>query len=152
MKKVVLILAAVVLVGGGAWYFLVADKQEQANARERLRQLEYNAENAAYDARHQVKRVVEPSGPVYNDPKAAEQCRENLKRIESAKRHAATQLSIASGDVPLDAILKAMGVSELPRCPAGGEYRIGPVGTMVRCSIGTNATATHDDDHFIRDY
>lgn len=87
-----------------------------------------------------------------NSPEKAAKCRENLKLIESAKRRAADRLSQVIGEVVRPEILKELGMKELPKCPSGGSYILGPVGVMGRCTIGGSATTDPIDDHLAPNY
>lgn len=153
MSKVITIGIVVVGVLGVAWYFFFASSDQQRLAR-------MHGGNVVSDAKTLTKKAASVSGSantVMTDhgPGAVErarQCCENLKRIESAKRRAAQLKSIPSGDVPLDAIYEQLGTDSLPKCPSGGGYKIGPVNTMVKCTIGSNGTVDTKDDHFIRYY
>lgn len=81
----------------------------------------------------------------------ASRCRDNLREIERAKRRAAADASIATGEVSIESVARALGGS-LPRCPDGGEYFIGPLGSLPGCSIGTNGNTDAFDDHIITTY
>lgn len=82
----------------------------------------------------------------------ARQCRAMLRRIESAKRACAQRRLYNPGDtVPWDEVLKEMGLKEIPRCPAGGEYILGTIGDHVKCTIGANGTPDPADDHIVND-
>jgi hypothetical protein len=76
-------------------------------------------------------------------------CRENLRMIESAKRRVAQDRGQAIGDVSWGEVLKAMNRTEIPKCPDGGEYILGPLGSLPRCTIGGNGTIRVEDDHII---
>lgn len=153
MNKILTAAVIVAVVGGAAWYFLMADDEGKRKAKVQMEIATSDVKHVADQAMsigEGVKTAGQDAGPqaVAN----AKKCRENLKRIESAKRAAAQKRVISLGDVPLDAILAEMGLKELPKCPSGGDYIIGPVNTMVRCNIGANGTADPNDDHHIRDY
>ena len=79
----------------------------------------------------------------------AEGCRDNITRIESAKRAASSKFGINAGTLPLEYILQELKSSQLPVCPSGGNYTVNPVGMMPTCSISNNKTQTQDDDHII---
>jgi len=82
----------------------------------------------------------------------ANQCRENLKRIESAKRAIADSTGRASGAVSWDEVLRHMGARKPPACPGGGAYSLNTIGTAASCSISGNGTASRDDDHGIMNF
>lgn len=80
----------------------------------------------------------------------AKTCRQNLRMIESAKRKIAEDRGQAIGDVSWGDVLKAMNMTQIPKCPDGGEYILGPLGTLPRCTIGGNGTRRVEDDHIIQ--
>jgi len=82
---------------------------------------------------------------------AAEKCRKNLRRIESAKNAAAEKRGLKSGIVPLDVVLKELGTTQLPACPSNGAYTLNPIGQPPTCSMGDNGTTSTLDDHVIQD-
>lgn len=143
MGKVGTIVIVVVAVLGAGWYFFMADESGKREARK-----------AVYDVKHQAKKAagaMSVDTAKLHDPRAAAQCRENIKRIESAKRRVAQERGIAVGEVPFDAVVQQMG-GALPKCPSGGNYQINPLGTMVRCTIGANGTKDPNDDHLITNW
>ncbi len=78
-------------------------------------------------------------------------CRNNLKRIESAKRAAAERLGLTTSSVSWDAVLKEMG-GKRPSCPNGGEYSLGNNQVNARCSVSGNGTTAKEDDHLLANY
>jgi hypothetical protein len=91
-------------------------------------------------------------------------CRENLSRIQAAKRKAAFDRGQTVGAVSWEDVLVAMnlpgakkGMTEaeihklMPKCPDGGTYNLGNLQEVARCSIGGNDSLSLDDDHVIRD-
>ena len=145
MNKVKWLILIVAVAAGGGWFFLIAKPDQQKEVEKRL-------QSAAYDAKWRAGALTQPKSQLLGNVEAARKCRENLKRIESAKRAAAQKRSLAVGTVPLDAILQEMDVRTLPRCPSGGEYTIGTLGTMVTCSIGGGGTPDKADDHIAANY
>lgn len=108
--------------------------------RNKTRQIFYQGRGAANSA------MQSPKG----DPKTAAACRDNLKRIESAKRQVAGEKSITIGAVSRDEVAKKMG-GAIPTCPAGGTYNINDLGRMPSCSFGSG-TAGPGDDHVILNF
>ena len=91
------------------------------------------------------------SGP--GDLGKARQCRDNLKMIESTKRRYADSKGLTAGANVSWSDIKMTGKwKTLPKCPEGGSYTLGPVGSLPRCSIGDNDTLNTDDDHRLKSY
>lgn len=65
-------------------------------------------------------------------------CINNLRQIDSAKNQWALENKKQSTDMPseddLAPYLKAIG-GQMPKCPAGGDYKINAVGEQPACSI-----------------
>lgn len=79
-------------------------------------------------------------------------CRENLLKIDSAKEQWALEKNLSNGTpLPEDwldnpAIVSEQGyLKKKPVCPAGGTYRINPIGTDPECSIGTALSPSNTD-------
>ena len=142
MKISVIVVVIVVVLGLGYFFFLSPSRRKAVNKDLRA---------GAYRARYEVQKAT-GALPVFSNTEGARQCRENLARIESAKRAAAEKLGISAGTVPLDAILQQMNQKALPRCPGGGEYAVGGVNFPVKCSVGDNGTKTSEDDHILHNY
>lgn len=79
-------------------------------------------------------------------------CRENLKRLESAKREVADLQGRNVGTVSWEAVAKRFPGGVVPQCPAGGEYNLNPLGQLPQCSIGSNAPGDQSDNHVISGY
>ncbi len=86
------------------------------------------------------------------DYKHARICRENLLKIDSAKEQWALEKNLTNGTtLPEDwldnpAIVSEQGyLKKKPVCPAGGTYRINPIGTAPECSIGTTLIPSNTD-------
>ena len=66
-------------------------------------------------------------------------CINNLRQIDGAKQQWALEYSKSTNDVPRLADLRAYlgrGIEgQIPRCPAGGIYRVGMIGDVTRCSV-----------------
>lgn len=87
------------------------------------------------------------------DVERAQLCRENLKKIEAAKRRLAQQRSLAPDTIfTWDELKNFMGWQAIPRCPDGGVYEINPLGILPICSVGTNGTPDNQDDHIIHNW
>ena len=79
----------------------------------------------------------------------AKKCRENLRRLESIKRDLADQQGRNYGSVSWEEVRARFPKGKVPTCPDGGEYTLGEVGTVCRCSVGNNGTPNTTDDHTI---
>lgn len=90
-------------------------------------------------------------------------CRENLARIQAAKRKIAETQATTVGAVTWEQVLAVMypdkarrGMTPqlvqqlMPRCPAGGTYILGNIQELPRCTIGSNNNTDPNDDHLIR--
>lgn len=95
--------------------------------------------------------VLQAGGSGSGDPAKASQCRDNLRRIETAKRAAANALMIEVGDVPLDKVKEAIG-GGWPSCPDGGRYSVNALNFVPTCSIGPGKASDPNDDHLINDF
>ncbi|AXA36229.1 MAG: hypothetical protein D6691_08195 [Candidatus Hydrogenedentota bacterium] len=108
---------------------------------------------------HAVNPVpIKPLGNV----QAAQACRENLQRIQTAKRRVAEKRATTTGVATWEEVLREMYpqyasrrfdptfVQQLmPRCPAGGVYELGRLEELAKCSVGANGTVDSADDHVI---
>lgn len=102
------------------------------------------------------------NGP-HGDLNQARTCRENLHRIQAAKRKFAFERGQQVGPITWEDVVrqlpgvagKRMSPAEynklIPRCPGGGTYTLGNLEEVPRCSIGGQGTLTLDDDHIIFD-
>ena len=79
----------------------------------------------------------------------AKTCRQTLNVIESAKRKVAQNRGQAVGDVSWSEVLEEMNLREMPKCPDGGEYSLGQLASLPRCTILGNGTRRVEDDHMI---
>jgi hypothetical protein len=71
---------------------------------------------------------------------ASNVCINNLRQIESAKEQWKIENFKKDGEVATEADIKPYFMNgNLPKCPAGGTYTIGPVEEDSKCSIGTSA-------------
>jgi hypothetical protein len=112
--------------------------------------------------RHEVAQISAANPPA-GATEAARICRQNLDRIQAAKRRIAESRGTAVGAVTWEEVLAVMypekarrGITPalvqelMPRCPAGGTYTLGNLQDLARCSIGTNNNMDPADDHIIR--
>jgi hypothetical protein len=105
-----------------------------------------------YQGRSTVVRATDFSTQPLNDVQAAAQCRANLRTIENAKRNAAQAKGMATGRLTDKDVVAQLPGRKMPRCPAGGEYILGDIGTMPKCTIGSNKTVRTEDDHIVINY
>jgi hypothetical protein len=101
------------------------------------------------------------TGPV-GDTNLARLCRQNLERIQAAKRKAAFDRGQQVGVVTWEEVLRQLPEVPkrrltpaeydkfVPHCPAGGTYILGTLEEVPRCSIGGQNTLSLEDDHVIR--
>lgn len=130
------------IVGGLAYFGVFSPAQMEQAGREAF----YEAKKAAGAAADLL-----PDARA-KDPAAASACRENLKRIETAKRAVAQRQGLAAGTVSVADICRELGRDTLPACPSGGVCTVGGIGQLPVCSIGANGTSDTNDDHLIRDF
>ena len=110
----------------------------------------WNFRDVERGAKQGLKEVKEATGMkpnVVQDKGHAEQCRQNLKLLESIKRQIAEERGTVS--VSWEEIRKRCKNGVLPTCPDGGEYQLNGTGQPVSCSIGNNNTMDRSDDHHI---
>lgn len=101
-----------------------------------------------------------PQGP--DGVSSARICRENLDRIQNAKRRAGDLRQNSIGNVTWEEVIAAMYPNDprvrgdsrrvnklMPKCPDGGSYSLGTMQEVCKCSIGGQNTATIEDDHVI---
>ena len=87
-----------------------------------------------------------------NSVEAAKQCRHNLSIIENAKRKVAQAKGMTVGRMTWQDIMGELPGKRMPVCPAGGEYKLGDIGTMPKCTVGSNGTVRPEDDHIWINY
>lgn len=74
--------------------------------------------------------------PAFDGRGREEECRLNLRNIDRAKFFAALEHRLPHGAaVPREWLLVYLDQT-FPACPAGGEYRVNPVGSPPTCSRG----------------
>ena len=79
-------------------------------------------------------------------PEAAQRtCVINLRQIAEAKRGLQIAENLPSGATCEPAAL-ARFFPTMPRCPAGGVYTIGPIGTAPSCSVAGHSEAAIQED------
>lgn len=103
------------------------------------------------------------SAPPQKNVGHAQLCRQNLLRIQNAKRKAGFDRGNTVGHVSWAEVLQAMYPEEarrgrvtparmaglMPVCPSGGSYLLGSLHEVARCSIMGNETLPVDDDHIV---
>ncbi len=104
-----------------------------------------------YQMEAKLHQVAQSGQPTAADLQAAEICRQNLRRLESAKRAIASRGEVTVGTISWDAVLREMK-GQRPVCPRGGTYTLRAIGSLPRCSIETNGTPSPADDHAITHY
>ncbi len=104
-----------------------------------------------HKGRDKVVAVADFDGSVKNI-RAAQLCRENLVRIENAKRKVAQDRGGIFGRLTEKDISPELPGRRMPRCPAGGSYNINNIGTLPSCSVGYNGTSSREDDHILLNY
>jgi competence protein ComGC len=63
-------------------------------------------------------------------------CLNNLRMIDGAKNEWALENNKKAGDTPtVSDLLPYLPNHQMPKCPAGGTYTIGPVGSNPTCSV-----------------
>lgn len=146
-KKWVKVLFALIIVGAVGALFatgVLTPKDAERFGRRAI--------SAGTDAVDVAKDAVTPAAmEAAGDYPAAEKCRGNLRRIESAKRAAAGEFGQAVGNVPEGQILQRLGGS-LPSCPSGGRYTISALNTTPKCSIGSAGATDPKDDHVLNNF
>jgi len=150
MKRKLIIIGAVIVIVG-AFVLGYVDRE----------QLGIWAEYVVLLGKHEAGKIS-PKKPMGNIEQARI-CRENLARIQAAKRKIAESKATTVGAVTWEEVIAVMYpekarrgltpalVQELmPRCPAGGTYELGNIQDLPRCSIGSNNNTDPNDDHLIR--
>jgi len=107
-------------------------------------------------ARYEVQNATAglgPPGPA-ESPRVARSkaatCRENLRRIELAKRKATAASGITKSEVTWKEILPHLAGGRQPTCPSGGSYAIGTNEIFCKCTISNNRTTDESDDHILK--
>lgn len=137
------IVGLVAVTVGGLLYFGVISRRDISTTGRR----------AVADVKKIKNEIVAPVVEASEaDIQAARTCRENLKRLESAKRAVADRRGQSTGAVSWDEVLQTMGARKAPVCPAGGSYSLNKLGTAATCSIGPHGTSTKSDDHVIQSF
>ncbi len=149
-------LIAVALVAVLVVIAVAAGIIDPRSLRQRLPDSESISDLKTRAQREKVKLEAEAArlaatGPSANEVQMAEQCRQNLRRIESAKRAIATRTGVAVGAVSWDSVLKELG-GVMPKCPKAGTYSLRSLEQLPTCSVGANGTPEPGDDHQIRSF
>ncbi len=105
-----------------------------------------------YRGRGAVSQMTQLDVKALNNPHLAQQCRANLRMLENAKRKVAQEKGMTIGRLTEKDILPELPGRRWPRCPAGGEYILGDIGTMPKCTVGSAGTVRTEDDHIIINY
>lgn len=140
-KAIMLVVAAVIVLGiaYGMGLFTAED------AKFFGRKVFYRSKGTVKGAVESVTSVTASSS---GDPTKARACRENIRRIELAKRAAANTLSLTVGEVPEREVVSSLG-GAMPKCPDGGRYRINSLQHMPTCNIGAGTVSDPNDDHVL---
>ncbi|MCX7718845.1 MAG: hypothetical protein N2111_10660 [Candidatus Sumerlaeaceae bacterium] len=151
MKRIVIVIVIVAVAAGAVLLGFV--NPESAVGRVRY---------VVFRALGLVSSVAPPKPKAPGSIASARICRENLTRIQNAKRRAGDLRQNNIGNVTWEEVIAAMypndprvkgntrRVNELmPKCPDGGYYTLGTMQEMCKCSIGGQNTATIEDDHVI---
>ena len=104
-----------------------------------------------YQGRSVASKATDFTTPELKSVPEAQQCRANLRRIEDAKRAVSDKRAMAVGRLTWDDIKREMG-GQIPKCPSGGAYGLGNIGSMPTCTIGSNGTGRPEDDHIVINY
>src|SRR5712671_2136410 len=67
------------------------------------------------------------------DPQHA--CLQNLRQLDGAKEYLRLEQKLQPGDLLETAMLAKCFVGEIPQCPSGGQYTVGPIGVYPVCSV-----------------
>ena len=77
-------------------------------------------------------------------------CINNLRQVDTAAQQFAIEAGKSAGTSitypsDLTPYIKLNSVSQIPTCPAGGNYVLAPVGSIpsVSCSLGNSVTPSH---------
>jgi prepilin-type N-terminal cleavage/methylation domain-containing protein len=81
----------------------------------------------------------------------AKSCVSNLKQIDSAKEQFAMDTRLTTGAAVATTNLygSTAYIRSEPKCPSGGAYTPGNVGTAPTCGIGANGAGDTTDDHIL---
>lgn len=151
MKNRIGIIAAVALVAGLFWFGVI----NPDTAWMWTRHFFYRGKGAV-----STMGSTQPTGNLYH----ARQCRENLHRIQTAKRKAGQDRGNPVGNVSWDEVLKVMYPQQnfralpageinklIPKCPGGGTYALNTLEAVPKCSLTGQQSISPEDDHIIRD-
>ena len=136
-KAVKIIIAVVVLLGAvGVWVKNPGDIQSKI-----LR--------SKAKAQKKAKSMMNAGKITEESIQKARECRQTLERIQRAKRAAEEKRGISGVTVTWEEVLPFMNEKEIPRCPAGGVYKLSPALQVPTCSISNNRTVDTADDHMV---
>lgn len=68
-------------------------------------------------------------------------CRNNIVLLDGAKKQLQIDQKLHTGDPVEPKMLKQYWRSDLPLCPAGGTYTLGPIGQEPVCSLAAHSKA-----------
>jgi len=77
-------------------------------------------------------------------------CTANLNLIQAAKELWAIDTNVTGDATPKWEDLIPLYIKEKPSCPKGGDYTIGSMNSVARCSIEDNNTSWTTDDHILK--
>ena len=97
----------------------------------------------------QAKKLMKSQKITQEDIAKAKQCRDMLERIQRAKLAAEQKKGISGVTLTWEDVLPHLNMKQIPRCPAGGAYKLNPPLQVPSCSIGNNRTVDTVDDHMI---
>jgi len=143
LAKVIVVLILLVAAAVGAAFYLGILDWEDASTKARV-----GTANTIAGVAGTIGDAAGVGGPARDVKAGAPACRDNLRRIEAAKRVVAGKSAQNIGEVNRDAVIKELK-GEMPHCPSGGSYLIGTNEQQVRCSIGGNGTSDTTDDHMV---
>lgn len=143
-KIVVVIVLLAAAAVGAAFYLGILDwRSAKTQARVQM-------SGVATEVRSAVDSGLSTGGGKSAAAGAAE-CRQNLQRIDAAKKVAAQKSGSEVGEVSWSQVLDHLGGSK-PVCPSGGTYTLGNLQTNPRCSVGGANTTDRSDDHLLASY
>lgn len=139
--KVLIVLAILGGAAYGGWLFIKSKYSPE--------EIEDATGKVLGGAKGAIERGMQTLSGTREAAAQAEQCRANLLAIQKAKQAAAARRNRTSGPIPVEQVLAEMGATEMPACPAGGNYLLNEIQQLPTCSIGDNGTPKKDDDHII---
>lgn len=118
------------------------------------RQVDTKITNIRQEVRHRTSRILPGGGggtrASANTAACAQQCRANLRSIETAKRAIQARRPGATGSYSWNEITSHLG--RRPACPCGGSYRIGTSEQLPTCSVGAGGGREAALQHVLRSF